>query len=390
MPTSTAARLSLLLAAAAATGCFDPTPDAPQDSGDASGSSSDGQTDTSSPDPTSPEGTSSEDTSTSVDPSATGTPTSTGDPSTAGDTADDTSGESGSDTGTGGEVDDIAPSVAGSTPSDDAEGVLAPTSIEVVFSEPMDTASVEAALDTAALGAVSLAWSADDTIVTIDPQSDLDYATGTSPVGLEPLAYEFTLSTDATDVAGNALDAAWASSFTTARRITVELDHDPAYTGGVTSSGVLQTGSGDDPIVGDHSDNVARRGFMGFAITSLPAGILEIEEARLSANQWLVLGDPIPSLGAAATIAHIAPEALPGGAYASAPLEQLGVFSDEDSYGPDNEKSVDVTTNVAYDYAQGESHTLYRLQFTSATNYNSSTDRLRFSGEVLEVTYLVP
>ena len=42
------------------------------------------------------------------------------------------------------------------------------------------------------------------------------------------------------------------------------------------------------------------------------------------------------------------------------------------------------------DYENAESHTQFRLSMTSPTNFNSTTDRLRYNNEVLEVTYLLP
>ena len=99
---------------------------------------------------------------------------------------------------------------------------------------------------------------------------------------------------------------------------------------------------------------------------------------------------PMPSLGTVVSLAHIAPEQLPGGTYASTPIASLGTFSNEDSGAADNTKTMDVTTNVQYDYDQDESHSQYRLSFATPTNFNSTTDRLRYNDEVLEVTYLLP
>jgi hypothetical protein len=400
MTRSLAPRFCLVLAAASLGGCFDPAPNLESDDDD-------GGSATSGTDPTA-SGTSGDPSGggTADDPSAgtagasAGGPDATTDGETSdGETTDDSSdtteGDDESSSGddgssSGGEVDADAPSVSSMTPSAGTSGVLEDAVVQLVFSEPMDTDSVELALDASDLEPFSISWNDEGTTLTLTPDNGLAYATGNSPINTEANEFGVSVSTDATDLAGNTLDESWFASFSTARRITVELAHDPGYTGGVVSSGVLQTGSGDDPIVGDHNDNLARRGFIGFSITPLPAGILAVEDAELRADQWLTLGDPMPSLGTAVTIAHIAPESLPGGAYASTPLASLGVFSDEDSGSADNTKTMDVTDNVQFDYDAGESHTQYRLSLATATNFNSTTDRVRYNDEVLEVTYLMP
>lgn len=396
-----APRLCLLLAASALTGCFDPAPDV-DDDGENVGTTGADPTVGMTTEQTSGAPTTGEPTGTTTGDSASGTTTGeTSDGTSVGEVTGDTTGPDdtsttadetsmGEDDTSTGEQDNESPSVESMMPGDGATGVRADATVLFSFSEPMDVVSVEVALDTGTLGAVTLSWNDDDTELTITPDADIPYATGSSPLSVEALEFTVTLSDDATDLAGNTLDAAWTATFSSARRLTASLSHDPGYTGGVISTGVVQASSGDDAIVGDHSDNLARRGFFGFSISPLPAGILEFEQAELRAIQWLVLGNPIPGLGSSVSLAHIAPEPLPGGAYNSTPIEALGVFSDEDSYASDNEKTMDVTSNVEFDYDNGESHTQYRLSMSSATNFNGTTDRLRYNNEVLEVTYLLP
>lgn len=394
MTASTAPRLCLLLAASALTGCFDSTPDVNNNGNDDGTTQGAGSTGMTAADPTGdpttagPSGTTTGDSASGTTSGETGGESSGAEVTGERTTADHTSTGDG-DTSTGGD-DSESPSVESMMPSDGATGVRSDTTVLLSFSEPMDTASVEAALGTEMLGEVTMSWNGEETELTVEPDNGIPYASGTSPLSVEALDFTITLSEDATDVAGNALDAAWTATFSSARRLTVALSYDPVYTGGVISSGVVQSGSGDDAIVGDHMDNLARRGFFGFSIAPLPSGILEFEDAELSAAQWLVSGDPIPSLGSSVSIAHIAPEQLPGGAYNSVAIETLGAFSDEDTNAADNVKTMSVTANVEFDYNNAESHTQYRLSMTSATNFNSTTDRLRYNDEVLEVTYLLP
>ncbi|MGH1345050.1 MAG: Ig-like domain-containing protein [Nannocystales bacterium] len=390
-----APRLSLLLIAIAVTGCFEPVPAISgndETAGEAQGTDTtagttangdSGATMTASGDPTF--GT----TSGGTGDGSSGEPVTTDTPLDDGTSTTDAETSAAADTSTGTQ-DTEAPRVDSMTPTDGATAVRANATIVLSFSEPMDVLSVADALDTGALDAVTLSWNDDDTELTLTPDDDIPYATGSSPLGVEALEFTVTLSNTASDLAGNTLDEAWTATFSSARRLTVALSHDPGYTGGVISSGVVQTGSGDDAIVGDYSDNLARRGFFGFSIAPLPAGILEFEVAQLRAMQWLVSGNPIPGLGNSVTVAHIAPEPLPGGTYNSAALSTLGVFSDEDTYAADNVKTVDVTANVEFDYDNAQSHTQYRLSMTTPTNFNGTTDRLRYNNEVLEVTYLLP
>ncbi len=394
-----APRLCLLLAASALTGCFDPAPEVDDDD-DSVGSTQGadptvGMTagETTGAATTGPSGTTSGDSASGTTSGETSDGTSGGEVTTGDDetgTTDDETSMGEDDTSTGA-LDDESPSIESMMPGDGATGVRADATVLFSFSEPMDAVSVEAALDTGTLGAVTLSWNDDDTELTITPDTDIPYAVGSSPLSVEALDFTVSLSQEATDLAGNTLDAAWTATFSSARRLSVSLSHDPGYTGGVVSNGVLQTGSGDDAIVGDHSDNLARRGFFGFSIAPLPAGILEFEQAELRAAQILVLGNPIPGLGSSVAIDHIAPEQLPGGTYNSAAIAALGAFSsDEVDNPPGNLKTMDVTSNVEFDYTNAESHTQYRLSLGTPTNFNSTTDRLRYNNEVLEVTYLLP
>jgi methionine-rich copper-binding protein CopC len=91
-------------------------------------------------------------------------------------------------------------------PSDGATGVAVDTSIQLTFSEAMDTASVEGALSFAPAIACTFAWSSGDTVLTCDPDSDL--AAGTD--------YDVTVSTSAQDADGTSLEAAASFGFETA------------------------------------------------------------------------------------------------------------------------------------------------------------------------------
>ncbi len=327
-------------------------------------------------------------TSDSADDTGTDTSDTVTDDTGSGQTGVDDTGTTDADSSGDGSTTGGAPSVVDVEPAPGTMGVVADQAFTLTFSESMDTTSVEAALGRSDFGALTLDWNGDNTVLTLSP-AGLAYATGTSPIAVEALEYTLSLDTSATDIDGTALASAFESNFFTARQITTSLDHDPAYTGGVVSNGTLQAGSGGNPVVGDHDDNLARRGFMGFSISSIPAGVIAFINAEVRAEQSIVSGDPMPGLGTI-SIHHIAPELLPGGAFASAEVEDLGLWSDEDSFGANNTKMAVVTDNVEFDYGNAHSHTQFRLQFATATNFNGAIDRCRYNGEVLEVTYLIP
>ena len=75
--------------------------------------------------------------------------------------------------------------------------------IAFAFSQPMDRASVEAAIEFPGAGAPSFAWNADDTEVTASRL--VPYADGTDPDQVNLRAFQVTLSAGATDAGGQPL-----------------------------------------------------------------------------------------------------------------------------------------------------------------------------------------
>lgn len=98
------------------------------------------------------------------------------------------------------------PTVQSSTPSNGATGVPSTAAIELVFSEPMDKASVQAAFSATPAVTCSWSWLGGDTLATCNHATPL--ATSTP--------YTVTLATGAQDAAGTNLAAAFHFSFTTA------------------------------------------------------------------------------------------------------------------------------------------------------------------------------
>ncbi len=102
-------------------------------------------------------------------------------------------------------VDITAPEILIVAPGEALEDVPTNWALIIVFNEPMDTASVEAAFSIDGATVESFVWDAENRYVTITFVGDLDYDTD----------YSFEIGTNATDVAGNALSDAYTGNFLT-------------------------------------------------------------------------------------------------------------------------------------------------------------------------------
>lgn len=101
----------------------------------------------------------------------------------------------------------IPPTVQSTTPTDGATGVPTSATLELVFSEPMDTASVQAALSASpAITCTTWNWQAGNALLGCVHSAALSAST----------TYTVTLGTGARDAAGTNLAAAKVFSFTTA------------------------------------------------------------------------------------------------------------------------------------------------------------------------------
>lgn len=101
--------------------------------------------------------------------------------------------------------DTTAPTVISNSPSDGSAGVAPSSNLSISFSEAMNKASVEAAFSSNVPVSCVFLWSADATLMTCDPSSDLAFSS----------LYEISLSTAAKDLAGNPLAAIHSFSFKT-------------------------------------------------------------------------------------------------------------------------------------------------------------------------------
>lgn len=200
--------------------------------------------------------------------------------------------------------DTDAPTVVSIVPANNATGVLNNANIVITFSERMNQAATQSAYQSATNGIrpadVSFSWNPEGTVLTINPNADLPYATGTT-AAVVANSFAFSLTNTATDIAGNALAATPVnSSFRTLRDITQTLTA-TALSGDVRSDGAVN--SGDCPgfiCVGDSSSvgNATYRGYLTFDLSVLVSTLdpASIQSATLRMNQSAVAGAPYEDL----------------------------------------------------------------------------------------------
>ncbi|MFY1824950.1 Ig-like domain-containing protein [Myxococcus fulvus] len=302
-------------------------------------------------------------------------------------------------TTTGPAPDTAAPTVLATTPSNEALGVARNTLIEVVFSEPMNRASVEAAfvvLAPAGLNQGTIAWNSASTVLTYTLSTSLAYGTNV----------QWQLSTGAKDVAGNALTEIIARNFRAVRQGTMTFDFDPMTTGELSGpTPWRQTATYNYASVGDWFGNAPTRLFLGFQMSTLPENLITIQQARL---KWWTngqAGEPFKNLGQLLLEPVNYGETIPVSFENDPTLipilytQPTGSAMVIPETGIGKPGIIDVTTMVAADWTHRElrnKRSQYRLRFTAETNFNDTTDALYSEAEThpklaeLEVVYEHP
>lgn len=282
--------------------------------------------------------------------------------------------------GDGAPKDTVAPSVIASSPDDAAEGVFPDASVTITFSEPMDTASVEGAYGSDALPAasVSFSWNAEGTALTITPAASLELA----------LAYTVELSTDAVDLAGNALDAAFSLTFTTADVEIVQVTLVPSLSGTEFNNSTNSS----NLWIGDTSSGLQYMPVVSFNIGGLPEYTLGIAEATLSASQSSVTGSPYEGLGGEIIVSSVSFAPLTSADEAEV-HDEIGVFSDSAALSA---RLIDVTEAARRDYenrSAQEGLSQYRFLFDVPMNENGEFDFATFPVDTFELEvaiYVLP
>ena len=229
-----------------------------------------------------------------------------------------------------------APRVLRMSPPDGASGVMQGSPILLLFNEPMDPVTTEAALQ--ATGATEVSWSPDGTQLQFE--LPLEYAEGMSTDNVPALEYTFGVTQDATDLAGNPLLASATATFTTARRLTTVLPYDLQRTG----LGVNKQAGDPYPIgAGDTARNTEQNAVASWELDALPAGTLIHEEAALQGVVEVLEGDPGADLGDL-WIEHISFPSLFFLSFAElvTPFPEP-VLAADDAYGPGTPVQIDLT-----------------------------------------------
>jgi hypothetical protein len=290
------------------------------------------------------------------------------------------------DTMMGDTGDTVAPKVVSSTPSTSETGVGAETKIHISFSEPMDPATVESAYSSPELplDKISTEWNADQTVLTISPDQSLLYGSGTGndPSTADRVTYTISIGTAATDLAGNALEADFALSFSTKVRMftTAKL----AAPLSCTTLGGSSLAESVNVIAGDATvNNLPYRGYLSFDLANVPQGV-SIDSAEFAARQLPMEGTPYAALGPL-QVYHLSFSTM-AGVSNILPISNPGVFSED---GTAESKSIDVSSQVADDIAHRTERgdlSQYRLQFDTLTDGDNAFDRATFAKDTFEMS----
>ena len=294
-------------------------------------------------------------------------------------------------------ADTTPPTIVSTVPANNATGVVAATTIVVTFSEPMNKLVTQSAYQSASPRltppVVQFTWNATGTVMTVTPNVALAVATGSDPDPVVTVANTFTyqITNVATDVAGNALVTA-SSTFKTQRRITQDLPLIALLSDSVRADGLVG-GCSSGPCAGDSGTaaNAQWKGFVGFDIAGIPAGIQVWEFANINMNQTIVSGVPYAGLGGTVLLDHVNFATLNAASFNTASLSAVGTLSTTATL---ENKTLSVLGAVQDDYANRVARgnrTQYRLAFPTVSNFNGAFDAARFDGpNTLNVRYFLP
>ncbi|MFZ5468255.1 MAG: Ig-like domain-containing protein [Myxococcota bacterium] len=186
--------------------------------------------------------------------------------------------------------DTTPPTLVSSTPANNATGASPFSNITVLFSEPMDQASVQNAFaitNPSGFAGGVLSWNTAGTEMTYDPPATLPYGATVT----------WRINSQAQDLAGNALQGApQLRSFRVVQQATVTITSTGSLDGSVSSNGSSST-SGTQALVGDDSNDFYRNVFLRFNLSSLPTTLTAITSATLYVNLASSIGNPFTELG---------------------------------------------------------------------------------------------
>ncbi len=311
---------------------------------------------------------------------------------------------SGADAGTGAdataEVDTVAPQLLSTSPVDGATGLFDDTVVVLVFSEPMNQASVEDTLDTVTLGSSTNTWNAAGDTLSIVPDSRLAYAEGLErPSNFSALDYRVIVGDGAVDLAGNELEERVVVNFTTLKDVGITLRPVAEMSRVATPEDFIF--DVDSPfVVGDRLGNGTEEGMrsaMTFDLSGIPQEAVAVASANLLTRQLLgdTQGQPFDDLGPGLLLDHVS-FAASGGANAAFNASQsahstVGNFFEKEQVAVDLDVSAEVMDDFLNRSERGN-HSQFLARFESISNLDKGNDRAVFSREALELSlrYLHP
>ncbi len=310
-----------------------------------------------------------------------------------GSVSSDPPSDAGDDAGTDTDTDPTTLSIVSVEPADQATGVTANATIVIRFDTPMDQPSVEAAWQSADLppDQLAFAWDAAGTTLMVTPNAPLELAAGT---GLDPSvvvarAYAYSIATTAKGLDGRSLDQSRAVSFTTLRKLEVELEANALLTRTIRADGTVFASGATSLVVGDSSANLQTKIFSTFALPTLP-NTSTVDLATFRTQQNGVTGVPY-GFGDLVAL-HTSHPTIDASAFAATPLAIIGALSVDATLGA---KSIDVTVQLIDDLANRAARgdrTQYRLEFPTPNNANNAADEVQCSRANfhLAVAYVIP
>jgi hypothetical protein len=168
-----------------------------------------------------------------------------------------------------------APYVVSISPEDGAIGVAVDAPIVVTFSEAMDKAAAQAALNLSTGNCGAFGWNGDATVMTFTPCGNFAYG---SEVEVEVYA-------SAADADGLGMDDDFEGEFKVLQQSTIKLWSEDAYDGYVWPPGVFVWG---DKAVADGQYfrvGTWQRGFLSFDLSELPEDLVEVQSATFKVKQ---------------------------------------------------------------------------------------------------------
>ncbi|WP_456414732.1 Ig-like domain-containing protein [Oceanithermus profundus] len=202
--------------------------------------------------------------------------------------------------------DTTPPELLSAFPGDGYRGFQAGEQIVLEFSEPMDTASVEAAFvltrDGATAWPVTYAWEDGGRRVRIQPNPPLPYSPNS-----DDETFLWKLADTAKDPAGNPLPRSHQARFTTLRTLTTRLPAEAidGMTFAPPGTVELSNSTATYAWVGDRDTGKCAYAFFSFDPGALPADLVSLKDAALVVYASGAAGTPYADLGGALELDHV-------------------------------------------------------------------------------------